>query len=152
MNTSFELFGAECDSGWYQLILPIIEYINEYNANIDKQGNKDNTESISPKIVFTQIKEKWGKLDISLNFGTAELWDMIEKAEEDSYNVCEICGSRDDVGCKESEWIKTICHKCAKERAPLLWRSNNTEKLYHIDADGEETEITEDENAREKII
>ena len=79
MYTSFELFGVECDSGWYQLILPIIEYVNEYNANIDKQYNGDNAASISHKIVFTQIKEKWGTLDISLNFGTKELWDMIEK-------------------------------------------------------------------------
>ena len=37
---------------------------------------------------------------------------MIRKAEGDSYRICEVCGSKIDVGHTSSGWIKTICRKC----------------------------------------
>lgn len=113
----FELFGVECGPGWHPLLEPVIEYINKYNQDKDEDA----------QIKFTQIKEKWGALCIYTNFCTDELSKLIEKAEDDSYIVCEDCGSRKDVGMRISEWRTTMCLACIRElvrekRRSYLWR------------------------------
>lgn len=112
----FELFGIECGKGWRRLILPLFEYIEQYNEG------KDDEHSIR----VLQVKEKWGGLCFYTNFVTKELSKMIEAAEEDSYNVCEDCGSRENVGLKVSGWNQTLCRKCVGKYAeqsgyPLVW-------------------------------
>ena len=134
----FELFGVECDKGWYDLIVPVVDYIKKYNK--DKEKDK--------QIIITQIKEKWGALCIYVNFGNEELFSLIDKAEDESYKVCEICGSREDVGMRESGWMTTMCIDCLKKEVkerdyPQMWRRNLDGKMYWINPDGtmEETEI-----------
>ena len=134
----YELFGVECHKGWYDLLTPIFDYVKEYNK--DKEEDK--------QIIFLQIKEKWGHLDISVNFGTRELFDLIEKAEEESYNVCEECGSRDDVGMRETGWMTTMCLDCLKKKVkerdyPQLWRRNSDNNFYWVNPDGTVVEDTE---------
>ena len=110
--------------------------------------NKDKKEE--EKIEFMQIKEKYGGLRVYTNFGTKELFDLIEKAEDESYNVCEDCGSREDVGMRESGWLTTMCLECIKKEVkergyPQMWRRNCDEKLFRINTDGtmEETNTQE---------
>ena len=103
----FELFGIECHKGWYDLLTPVFEYVENYNK--DKKDEE--------QIKFLQIKEKWGGLNIYTNFGNDELFKLIDKAEEESYNVCEECGSRNDVGMRESGWMTTMCLECIKKEA-----------------------------------
>ena len=139
-HTPIELFGVECGNGWKDLLTPIIDYVNEYNK--DKKEEE--------KIEFMQIKEKYGGLRVYTNFGTKELFDLIEKAEDESYNVCEDCGSREDVGMRESGWLTTMCLECIKKEVkergyPQMWRRNCDEKLFRINTDGtmEETNTQE---------
>ena len=136
-----ELFGVECGKGWYDLLTPIIEYVEEYN----KDTEEDN------QIKFLQIKEKWGGLRVYTNFGTRELFDLIDKAEEESYNVCEFCGSREEVGMTLSGWNSTTCLDCVKKMAkerdyPISWGRNSDNKVFWINPDGtmEETEKVEE--------
>jgi hypothetical protein len=133
----YELFGVECGKGWYDLLKPIVEYIEKYNE--DKEEEQ--------KIRFTQIKEKWGGLRVYVNFGTDELFKLIEQAEDESYNICEDCGTRTDVGLKETGWIRTLCKECAIKEAKyyngVFWKSNDDGKTYYIDSNGYVTEDNE---------
>ena len=132
----FELFGIECHKGWYDLLTPVFEYVENYNK--DKKDEE--------QIKFLQIKEKWGGLNIYTNFGNDELFKLIDKAEEESYNVCEECGSRNDVGMRESGWMTTMCLECIKKEVkerdyPQTWKRNLDNKLYFIQPDGTMEEI-----------
>ena len=97
----FELFGVECDKGWNELIQPLFDWIENYN----KEHEDD-------PIVIEQVKEKFGGLRFYVSYAPDELSRMIHKAEGDSYGICEVCGSKIDVGHTSSGWIKTICRKC----------------------------------------
>lgn len=101
----FELFGIECESGWKKLYEPIIEYIVEYNKT-----HEDNP------IKIHQIKEKFGGLRFYTNYYTEELDRMIDKAEDESYNVCEICGKHIDQPIVKHHWIYPFCKECFNER------------------------------------
>ena len=101
----FELFGIECESGWKKLYEPIIEYIIEYNKT-----HEDNP------IKIHQIKEKFGGLRFYTNYCTEELDRMIDKAEDESYNVCEICGKHIDQPIVKHHWIYPFCKECFNKR------------------------------------
>lgn len=135
--TPMELFGVECGKGWYPLIQPIIDYVKKYNSDHPK---------LDEQIKFLQIKEKYGGLRIYTNFGNKELYDMIDKAEDESYQVCETCGSREDVGLKFDGWYETMCHKCAVERAKknsqfLKFERISDGQVVMINPDGSEENL-----------
>ena len=128
--TPYELFGIECGDGWKDLIEPIIEYINNYN--------KDKKEE--DKIIISQIKEKFGGLRFYVDRWNEEVHNMINNAEEESYKVCELCGSREDVGQTANGWITTLCHNCVKKitqdkEIPIRWRRNSDGKFYIVQFD-----------------
>lgn len=97
----FELFGIECGTGWNRLVYPILGEIDLYNK------------THSDKAVITQIKEKYGTLNIYGMF-PAYIQEMVDKAEKASQSTCETCGSTKNIG-HTIGWVKTICHTCAVE-------------------------------------
>ena len=100
-----ELFGIECGEGWKCLYEPIIEWIEKYNINKDKEQ----------QIEIHQIKEKFGGLRFYCNFYTDELIEMIRNAEKESFRVCEFCGTKENVGHTVSGWYTTCCENCITE-------------------------------------
>lgn len=100
----FELFGVECGKGWNKLIEPLFKWIENYN-----------NEHPDDQIEIQQVKEKFGGLRFYVSHAPDELHRMIIKAEGDSYGICEVCGSKIDVG-YTSGWIQTICRKCIQKR------------------------------------
>jgi len=100
----FDLFGIEVGFGWYGLILPIINAIRVYN----EQHPRD-------PIDITQIKEKFG----TLRFYTSSIPDhisgMIQKAEEESKYICELCGARGKLT-EFNGWYITLCDDHIKAR------------------------------------
>lgn len=126
MKTPFELFNIECGKGWESLYKPIFEYIENYN--------QDKTEE--EQIIVTQVKEKFGGLRFYVNYHTDELLEMINNAEDESYLICETCGSKENVG-QTGGWIETICYNCVKKRSkeglmPIQWVNNTTKELMWI--------------------
>ena len=101
----FDLFGAECGEGWKCLYEPIIEWIKNYNVNKPKEE----------QIEIHQIKEKFGGLRFYCNFYTDELKEMIRNAEQESFRVCEFCGTKENVGHTISGWYTTCCENCITE-------------------------------------
>lgn len=113
-------YGISCGNGWYSLISPIIDYVEEYNSNYPKEEEQ---------IRILDIKEKWGALRIYVWSGTKELYDMIDKAEKDSTHTCEFCGSTIDVG-HTSGYVMTVCHDCVKAMAIKNNRTYRWRDLY----------------------
>lgn len=132
----FELFGVECHKGWFDLLKPVFEYVNEYNK--DKEEEK--------QIKFLQIKEKWSSLDIYTNFTTKELDYLIHKAKEKAEHTCEECGSTDNIGTKLNGWMTKMCIECVKKEAvkenhPQLWEKQTDNKRYWVFPNGNVEEI-----------
>lgn len=122
----YELFGVECGGGWKELLKPIFDYIEKYNQD----------KSDEDKIVVLQCKEKFGQLRFYTNFETEELSQLIEYAECDSWETCEMCGSKEHIG-HTSGWIMTVCHDCIKKivvknKNNRIWREFKTNIVYKI--------------------
>ena len=100
LPTPFELFYFETGDGWNNLLYKLSEDIKTYC---------DDHKLKLP--IALQVKSKFGGLIFYINETTKEVYDIITKAENDSFNICEKCGSTEDVTCKGS-WITTLCKKC----------------------------------------
>ena len=101
--------GCECGDGWFDLIFKLCEDIEKLNALNFKAE---------------QIKEKFGGLrfyycggveDTSKKYIFTDVRQLVSKAEDDSYETCECCGSKENVT-SEGNWITTLCDKCRKPK------------------------------------
>lgn len=83
---------------------------NEYLKELKKQLIKDNM-LYSWRI--TQIKEKWGRFQLYCNYGSDDLYKIIDKYEDLSWNICINCGKPSthiSVG-----WISPYCKECSEK-------------------------------------
>lgn len=96
----FALFGVECGEGWYELLQKLIDDITKCDTN---------------KVTrIFQIKEKLGGLRFYVNSATDEIYNLIEKVEEDSYTICEICGAPGKL--RTDGYHQTLCDKHYQSR------------------------------------
>ena len=109
----YELFGIECGDGWKHLYEPIIDRVMQYN-----EEHSDNP------IEIHQIKEKYGGLCVYLSHYTDELTNMIDKAEDESYHTCELCGKHIDKPINEGYWIYAECKECHDK-----WKKDRIKKM-----------------------
>ena len=135
-NHPFELCGIDHYHGWYGLTLPIIEEIRLYN-NINQFN----------KIRITQIKEKFGTLNIYVSKAPEYIRNMILKAERESRYICEKCGARGKT-VKIRDWYWTLCeeHKKAKEDANHDDRLER--KIYKNIMNDKKYDLTEDDEIK----
>ena len=75
----------------------------------------DDIISVDPEVLVTQVKEKYGGLRFYVGWASDEVYDLIDKAEEESFTICEKCGTRDNVSTKGG-WLLTLCDKCREGR------------------------------------
>lgn len=94
-------FGIECGDGWYGLLEKLCEDIAASNPPEDFR--------------FAQIKEKFGGLTVYVDFGNEKIFSLTTEVEQESYKVCEFCGTRDNVT-SEGSWILTLCSTCRQNR------------------------------------
>jgi hypothetical protein len=89
----------ECNSGWYPLLKDLI--VDLIVLGWDKQ--------------ICQVKEKFGGLRFYIYEGSDEIHARISKAENQSYEICEVTGKpgqlRTDIG-----WIETLCDEEYEKR------------------------------------
>lgn len=94
-------FGFECGDGWFDLIYQLSQNI----VNID------------PTVEAVQVKEKFGGLRFYITGGSEEIHNLIDAAEDLSFETCEDCGTKENVTVNKVGWIATLCDKCrSKER------------------------------------
>jgi len=96
-------FEFECGDGWYWLIDQLCNTIQNY-LDSNKHLKLEQVEA-------TQVKEKFGRLSFYIYGGDETIRGMIWLAESMSYNICEICGSTEDIT-QSSGWVYTRCSKC----------------------------------------
>lgn len=92
-------FGA--GAGWYQLIRQLLE---DLDAHRQQTGGE---------IKICQIKEKFGGLRVYINEGDETAFQMILKAEDASYKICDMCGQPGRQ--RGPGWIRTRCDRHADE-------------------------------------
>jgi len=98
-------FYFECDHGWSDLLDNLCSKIEEALKKLSEEQRSE--------MHVAHIKEKFGGLRFYMSSATNEIDDLIEAAENDSYNVCESCGTRENVSTK-GQWIKTYCDSCRR--------------------------------------
>lgn len=79
-------------AGWDKIIEPLVTQARKENVKIH------------------QVKEKFGGLRFYISAGSCELNHMIDKAEKESYTICETCGEPGEP--RRGGWIKTLCNDC----------------------------------------
>lgn len=98
-------FGLECGNGWFNLIWELCEDLKKLKFR--------------GKVL--QLKEKFGGMRFYINGDyTKEQLGRIIKAEDDSYFICEDCGSSGKLRKRDKEdkklvRIKTLCEKCMEK-------------------------------------
>ena len=99
-------FGFGVGDGWYGILKELIIGI--------KAGDSKEKNNWITKV--TQCKEKFGGLRFYVTGTSKKNWELIRKAEEKSYVVCEETGSEVEVGTWNDGWVRTICRKRAFEK------------------------------------
>lgn len=93
-------WGCDCGDGWFGILYNLCQSIHHVGPD---------------KFHFRQIKEKFGLLCIYYHCigNSTEIRNLIEEAEKESANVCEKCGSRENVTGKDfCGWFSTFCEEC----------------------------------------
>jgi len=98
-------FGYECGEGWYKLIECCFDRIEEYI--------KEHEQEVGLEIL--QVKEKFGGLRIYYYGGDDYIENLIRETCKKSYEICESCGSTQNVSTKNLGWVYTRCEKCFKD-------------------------------------
>ena len=97
----------ECGNGWDSLIDEAKEVVDKYN--------EEHPELEIP-LDFLQIKEKWGILTLYLNQDIPEISDKLIEIQNKSKDICEKCGSTENVTREYTHgWIMTLCKDCREK-------------------------------------
>jgi hypothetical protein len=103
--------------GWYGLLLPVLLGIERY-----KKENKDDEISV-------YVKEKYGGLVIELSGGNRYLRNMTERAEEESFKICQLCGAEGKPIWLD-HWRWTLCDYHAKAMENDPHQHEETHRLF----------------------
>jgi hypothetical protein len=94
----------ECGDGWLQIIDHLCQGIQEI---VDREK--------CSQVVAVQVKEKFGGLRFYIDGGNKEVYTLIHKTEDESYTICEACGSPEGKE-RRGGWIKVLCDDCVIDR------------------------------------
>ena len=131
MTETCMCWGIETGCGWYDIIDTLCQAItNTYSTSleidevdakhlgVEPYKFKDEVSYIysvnCPQVVAQQVKEKFGGLRFYVATGNADVYELIRVAGEESFKICEECGTRENVN-TEGKWLKTLCPKCRKK-------------------------------------
>jgi hypothetical protein len=98
------VFGFDCNDGWFDLLDETLEKIKTHVLNNYLPDLQNYT--------VRQIKEKWGGLRIELSVYDSELEKICDDAEAASFKICEVCGTKENIGYTTENYYLTICYKC----------------------------------------
>lgn len=93
-------FGIEHGDGWHDLIRKLCADIMAVEPG--------------PNFKAAQVKEKFGGLRFYVegwpedDVKSKEIGRLIGEAEAESFNICEVCGSRENITV-EGSWIRALC-------------------------------------------
>ena len=87
------------NKGWNKLFEELLVELEPYDVEI------------------AEVKEKYGTLTVYAYSKThqAEVRNIIDKYEEKSEHVCELCGDEGEMRTIQGDWLKVLCEGCLKE-------------------------------------
>lgn len=121
-NKTLDIWGFECEDGWFELIDTLCGKIQ---SHIDWRSrsirSKDELDDL--QVVAQQVKEKFGGLRFYTYGGDDITNAFISFAESMSMKICETCGQP---GKQQGDrgWIHTACDPCLEKRS---WRKHHEE-------------------------
>lgn len=137
----FPMFGLEMSDGWKPIAMKVVNAIIDYNNNSPEDS----------VIHINQIKEKFAELRIYVTYDNVprdvidKIEDLINEAEYEADNTCEICGSKENIGMRVNGWYTVMCENCAKNivqensvRKQIRWRRKSDGKMFIITEEGVE--------------
>jgi hypothetical protein len=65
-------------------------------------------QKLDPALKVLQVKEKFGGLRFYVGPASKLVHDRIELAEKESYQTCEVCGSK-EAKVRTGGWLRTLC-------------------------------------------
>ncbi|TMV02583.1 hypothetical protein FGK63_20360 [Ruegeria sediminis] len=86
--------------GWVPLVREMLDELRVMTQDYPTQPH------------FTDIKEKFGKLDAHTDVGNEEIYDLFDKYNEISEHVCALCGNYSDRNTEGYELCQPICRSC----------------------------------------
>lgn len=108
MKETAMCWGIECGDGWYWLIDKLCSNLQ---FNIDNNSHT----GTYPQIEAVQVKEKFGSLRFYVGPASSEQHAVIRFVESLSEEICENCGSLEEVSQTKGGWIQTLCKKCMEK-------------------------------------
>jgi len=123
--------GLEINNGWFNILYDLSVKLE---AIADEQSlhlkNNPEYDGADTRIVFAQIKEKFGALRVYINNwpeDRKQIEDLVRMAEQQSSIMCEICGEPGKT--RSGVWMLTLCDKhheenqrrIAMEQARYAW-------------------------------
>ena len=118
-------FGIGCGDGWYFLLNNLMDSIYKYQKYNSKEF-----------IRVKQIKEKLGSLEFYFENGDDIVHGMVWMASHMSRNICEECGTTENVGRTQMPWIAVRCKKCWENNPRLknlTWIPNDNQRLDKLE-------------------
>jgi hypothetical protein len=115
MRVTCMAWGVATGDGWYELIYKLCDDIMKIGPG--------------PDFKAAQIKEKFGGLRFYTEGHPQDeekskaIHKLIGQAENDSYTVCENCGSNEDITV-EGAWIQTLCKYCRSHKSEMEEKRN----------------------------
>lgn len=112
MEDPYYSISSDLPPAWLKTVDSLCGCIQEYIDNIN-QNNKH----LDPvdQVVCEQVKEKFGGLRFYYHGGDKKCDGMVEMTEYLTWNICQNCGSDEDVQTTEG-WIFRLCKNCMNER------------------------------------
>ncbi len=78
--------GFQCYDGWFKLLFDL-------SAKIENQARLENLNTFDDAWpMVTQVKEKMGSLRFHIRNRSYAMYELVQRALEESTHICEICG------------------------------------------------------------
>jgi hypothetical protein len=95
--------GFAIHDGWAQLFCQLMSELEAQRRALPPDE--------AARVKLAQVKEKFGGLRVYLEHRTDALYAACERAEEESFHICERCGTGGER--VYGGWIRTLCPACA---------------------------------------
>lgn len=101
MQQTAMCWGICCGDGWFPILDDLCKNLQEV---CDREGFQ---------VIAVQVKEKFGGLRFYIGPGNDEIFDLIDKAQNKSHEVCETCGEPGKI--RGHMWLYCACDKHTRE-------------------------------------
>lgn len=135
------VFGFDFGDGWFDLVYQLC-------GDIQKLLEKD--PELKKEFIVLQVKEKFAGLRFYVGSATDEIFDRINKAEEESYKICEICGEP-GIPRWDLFWKQTLCDKHYNKKLEELHEKGQILRISKKEGSKESGQVPAEQTFQAKV-